>query len=326
MSGIRIVGTGSYVPELVVTNDDFSRFVETSDEWITTRTGIKRRHISVDEPTWVLGAKAAKAALENSGLTPQDIDLLIATTVTSDTYTPSLACLIGGELGFTGQAMDLNAACTGFVYALDAAQKYLSCGMKRVLIVSAERLSKFTNYKDRSTCVLLGDGAGACVVERSDKPFAAYLRSDGAGAKLLYAVSGATENPFAEKPVSMGEDFSYELGAMYMDGREVYKFAVKAMPEAVEQAAKAYGIGIEDIDLIIPHQANIRILQTAAKALGLPMERFAVNIEEYGNISSACIPLCLDGLHRSGKLTPGQKICLVGFGGGLTYGAALFEI
>lgn len=325
VSGIRIVGTGSFVPETVVTNDDFSRIVETSDEWITTRTGIKRRHISVEEPTWMMGARAAKAALESAGAAPEDIDLLIATTVTADTYTPSMACLIGGELGITAQSMDVNGACTGFIYALDVAQKYLSCGMKRVLIVSAERLSKFVNFKDRSTCVLFGDGAGACVVERAEKPFASYLRCDGTGAKLLYAVSGATENPFAEKPVTMGEEFSYEPGAIYMNGQEVYKFAVKAMPEAVEQAAKAYGIGLEDIDLIIPHQANIRILQTAAKALGLPMERFATNIEEYGNISSACIPLCLDELTRAGKLAAGQTLCLVGFGAGLTYGAVIFE-
>lgn len=326
MSGIRIVGTGSFVPETVVTNEDFSRIVETSDEWITTRTGIKRRHISVEEPTWVMGARAARAALESAGADPQDIDLLIATTVTADTYTPSMACLIGGELGITAQCMDVNGACTGFIYALDMAQKYLACGLRRVLIVSAERLSKLTNFEDRSTCVLFGDGAGACVVEKAEKPFASYLRCDGTGAKLLYAVSGATENPFAETPVTMGEDFSYRPGAIYMNGQEVYKFAVRAMPEAVEKAAEAYGVAVKDIDLIVPHQANIRILQTAAKALGLPMERFAVNIAEYGNISSACIPLCLDQLTRDGKLKDGQTLCLVGFGAGLTYGAVVFEV
>ena len=327
VTGIRIIGTGKGIPETVVKNEDFTRFVETSDEWITTRTGIRERRISTGETTWQLGAKAARQALDDAGISPKDLDLILVTTVTADTYTPSIACLIGADLGTDSHTicLDINGACTGFIFALDMAHKYLMAGMRRVLIVSAERLSKITNFADRSTCVLFGDGAGACVVEGADKPFASYLRCDGTGAKLLYAISQATENPFAGQPVQMGEPFTYGEGMVFMDGREVYKFAVKAMPEAVEQAAAQLGMKPEDLDWIVPHQANIRIIQTAAKGLEIPMEKFAVNLERYGNTSSASIPLCLDEYRRAGKFRPGDKVCFVGFGAGLTYGAAIVE-
>lgn len=328
--GIRIRGIGRYVPEMIATNEDFTKIVETSDEWITQRTGIKTRHITNGEPTYYLGAMAAKEAVADAGIDPSEIDLIITTTVTSDFYTPSTACIIQRELGAIGcMAFDINAACAGFAYAVDMAKRYLHSGsdVKTVLVVATEELSKFTDYTDRSSCVLFGDGAGAFVLEKCDENvYSNYLGADGNGADKVVARALRSENAFRTST----EDFDMKMPQtkehyFYQDGKEVYKFATKALPNAVERACERAGILPSELDAIVPHQANIRIIETAAKHLGLPMEKFPMYIDRYGNTSSASIPLAFYDAVKDGKIKRGDKVCLVGFGGGLTYGAVVFE-
>ncbi|MBC8546203.1 ketoacyl-ACP synthase III [Clostridiaceae bacterium NSJ-31] len=327
--GIKIIATGRYLPRNIVTNDDFTGIVDTSDEWISQRTGMKERHIASGEPTWLMGELAARDALESGGIDPLSIDLILVTSVTPDYMTPSAACIIQGRIGAANAAcIDLNAACAGFVYALDMARRYLCFDdVRRVLIVSAEELSKITDYTDRASCVLFGDAAGAVVVEAADTPFASVIGADGTGAPLLYAKSPAVnENPF-RKP-ELAPEYEEIIHAknhfLYMDGREVYKFAVKIMPHAVQEACDKLGVPVEAIDLLVPHQANVRIVDTAVKTLGLPPERVYVNLAKHGNVSSACIPLCLDEINKGGLIQPGRRIALVGFGAGLTYASAIF--
>ena len=328
MQGIKILGISSYVPETVITNDDFTSFIETSDEWITTRTGIKTRHFALDMPTWKIGSLAAEKAIEKSGISKNEIDLIICTTVTPDTLIPSTACYIQRELGMNGcMAFDINCACSGFVYAMDMAQKYLaSDSVRNVLIVSAEELSKVTNYNDRASCVLFGDGAAAAVIGSSESSFSSFLGADGSGAEFLRAVSvHPVPNPFFElKGVDPRTDPA-EKGQLFQDGKEVYKFAVSMMPHAVETVLEKAGLTVEDIDMIIPHQANIRIIQTAASKLGADMAKFYVNIEKYGNTSSASIPIALTEAVETGAVKRGDRLVLVGFGAGLTYGAVCME-
>lgn len=328
--GIRIRGIGRYVPEMIATNEDFTKIVETSDEWITQRTGIKTRHITNGEPTYYLGAMAAKEAVADAGIDPSEIDLIITTTVTSDFYTPSTACIIQRELGAIGcMAFDINATCAGFAYAVDMAKRYLHSGsdVKTVLVVATEELSKFTDYTDRSSCVLFGDGAGAFVLEKCDGTvYSNYLGADGNGADKVVARALRSENAFRTST----EDFDMKMPQtkehyFYQDGKEVYKFATKALPNAVERACERAGILPSELDAIVPHQANIRIIETAAKHLGLPMEKFPMYIDRYGNTSSASIPLAFYDAVKDGKIKRGDKVCLVGFGGGLTYGAVVFE-
>lgn len=328
--GLKIKGVGRYVPEMTATNEDFTKIVETSDEWITQRTGIKTRHITNGEPTYYLGAMAAKEAMQDAGISASDIDLIITTTVTPDFYTPSTACIIQREIGAIGcMAFDINAACAGFVYAIDMAKRYLNSGddVKTVLVVATEELSKFTDYTDRSSCVLFGDGAGAFVLEKQDGAmYASYLGADGNGANKVVARALKAENAFRtnaeEFDMNMPETKAHYF---YQDGREVYKFATKALPDAVENACKKAGISPNELDAIVPHQANIRIIETAAKHLGLSMDKFPMYIDRYGNTSSASIPLAFCEAVKDGKIKRGDKVCLVGFGGGLTYGAAVFE-
>lgn len=312
---------------MIVSNDDFTRIVETSDEWIKTRTGISNRHLSNGEPLWTLSVDAAQKALKAAGIGAEEIDLIIHTSITSDYISPSMACLVQGKIGaVNATGFDLNCACAGYVYALDMARRYLCTGdFKKILIISSEMLSKVTNYEDRSTCVLFGDGAAATVVSAADGLFASYLKSDGTGAKHIFARTIPAENPFATRQLAVDDFAENKPGVLYMNGREVYKFATRAMPEAVEEAAKKAGIAVEDIDIIVPHQANIRIVETAASRLGQPMEKFFINVEKYGNTSSASIPIALSELNESGRLKRGDKVCIVGFGAGLTYGAAVFE-
>lgn len=326
--GIKILGTGSYLPENIVTNEDYTRFVDTSDEWIVKRTGIHERRIT-ETPTYVMAQKAAEQALENAGLSPEELDLILCTTVSSDFITPSMACMVQGLIGAKNAiAYDINAACAAFVYAMDLAHMYLQNGYEKILIISAESLSKITDYTDRSTCVLFGDAAGACVVAKGEGRFSVSLGCDGTGAGALFARQYKNEIPLVKVQDPREVDHFAEArdGAIYMDGREVYKFAVGAMAKGLTEACRKFGVSPEELDLIVPHQANIRIIQTAAKELGLPLERFFVNIGLYGNVSSACIPVGLDQLNRAGKLTPGSKIGLVGFGAGLVYGGCVFEI
>ncbi len=328
MFGINILGTGSYSPGLTVTNDDMAKIVETNDEWIATRTGIKTRRLTGGESAWGMGAKAAEMAIEAAGIDPSDIGLVIGTTVTGDFFTPSMACLIQDAVkAVNAAAFDLNAACSGFVYGVDTARRFLQTDddLKYVLLVSTEVLSRFIDYTDRSTCVLFGDGAAAVVIERSEKLYSSYLGSDGGGSKFLYAKHLFGRHPFAEQDTDYGEYFTQNNAFLYQDGKEVYKFATKALPTAARKAAEKIGLDLDSVDKFIPHQANIRIIETAAKSLGVSMDKFIVNIDSHGNTSSASIPIALDEAVREGKIARGDKLCFVGFGAGLTFGSVICE-
>ncbi|MDE5742190.1 MAG: ketoacyl-ACP synthase III [Oscillospiraceae bacterium] len=328
--GIEILGTGSYNPPLNITNDDMAKIVETNDEWISSRTGISSRRIADGEPTWKMGAEAAAEAVKNAGIDPMDIGLIIDTTITNDFYTPSMACVIQNEIGaFGAAAYDLNAACSGFVYAVDAAKRYLQTDpdMKYVLVVANEMLSRITDYTDRSTCVLFGDGAAAAVIGRSEKLFTSFIGADGRGAHSLYAKSHKVFHPFRSSQADEIDSGEYEAGTTYLfqDGKEVYKFATKALPTAANKAAEKIGLDINEVDWFIPHQANIRIIETAAKNIGVSMDKFIVNIKNHGNTSSASIPIALHEAITDGIIKRGDKLCLVGFGAGLTMGAVILE-
>lgn len=331
--GIHILGTGSYTPAFQVTNADMAKIVETNDEWIRTRTGIQSRHIADGEPTWYMGAQAALHAIEMAGIDPKDIGLIIDTTITPDFSTPSVSCLVQREIGAVQAAcFDLNAACSGFVYGMETAHCFLKTNreMKYALVVANENLTRITNYSDRSSCILFGDGAAAAIVEyQEDRLYSSYLSADGTGAKFLYARTATPDNPFCKRKAEY--DDGIEPGpegwehTMRQDGREVYKFAIKAMANSAQKAAEKIGFDLQQLDKIVPHQANIRIIETAMKSLKMPMEKVVVNIDQHGNTSSASIPIALDEAVRSGKIQRGDKICLVGFGAGLTTAAIITE-
>lgn len=326
--GINILGMGNYVPEQKMTNDDFTKFVETNDEWIRTRTGITERRMAGWEPTWYMGKMASIAALDRAGVKPDEIGLVISCSVTPDFLTPSMASVIQYEIGAdNAAAFDLNAACTGFVYALDTARRFLETddSIKYVLVVANEALSRFVDFEDRSTCVLFGDGAAAAVVEKSDKLFSSHLGSDGSGARVLFARSldvapqvkleSDFDDGFPEKP----------LHQLYQNGKEVYKFATQALPKSFELAAAKAGLTKDDIDWFIPHQANVRIIETAAKKLKVGLDKFIITLDHFGNTSSASIPLALNEGIDKGIVKRGQKLALIGFGAGLTYGGIVME-
>ena len=331
--GIHILGTGSYTPAFQVTNADMAKIVETNDEWIRTRTVIQSRHIADGEPTWYMGAQAASHAIEMAGIDPKDIGLIIDTTITPDFSTPSVSCLVQREIGAVQAAcFDLNAACSGFVYGMETAHCFLKTNreMKYALVVANENLTRITNYSDRSSCILFGDGAAAAIVEyQEDRLYSSYLSADGTGAKFLYARTATPDNPFCKRKAEY--DDGIEPGpegwehTMRQDGREVYKFAIKAMANSAQKAAEKIGFDLQQLDKIVPHQANIRIIETAMKSLKMPMEKVVVNIDQHGNTSSASIPIALDEAVRSGKIQRGDKICLVGFGAGLTTAAIITE-
>lgn len=327
--GIKITGTGMYVPDLIVTNDDLAQLVDTSDEWITKRTGIRQRRIANGELAYQMGAKAARMAMNEANITIDDIDLILATTISPDCFTPSLACLIGSELdNKNAAAMDINGACTGFVYAVDIARNFLETGCyKNILIVSSEQLSRLVDFKDRSTCILFGDGAGAVVVQKSESVYASCLGGNPSKAAKLFAKVSYPVNPW-NKTTAAYEDSRMNqdpYGIIAMDGEEIFKYAATVLPQAVSEVLTRANLSIEDLNMLIPHQANVRILQAANKKLKLPEERLYVGIESYGNISSACIPVGLHQLKKSGRLHSGDNICITGFGAGLTYGAVVFE-
>ncbi len=326
--GINIMGMGSYLPEQTLKNDDFKKFVDTNDEWIRTRTGICSRHMAGWEPAWYMGKQSALKAIEKAGIDPKEIGLVITSTITSDFLTPSIASVIQHEIGAENAfAFDLNAACSGFVYALDTARRFLQTedDLKYVLVVSTEALSRFTDFKDRGTCILFGDGSAAAVIEKSSKMYSSFLASDGSGAKKLFA-----RNMQIAPEVKVDSDFSdgfpeKPMHQLYQDGKEVYKFAVKALPKAFNAAAGKIGVTSSDIDWFVPHQANIRIIETAAKNLGIGTDRFVVTVDHHGNTSSASIPLALCEAIDKGDIKRGQKLALVGFGAGLTYGSIILE-
>ncbi len=316
----RITGTGSYMPKSVMTNKDFEKYVDTNDEWIVTRTGIKSRHFSgKDENTGDLGFEAGLRALRNAKLSPLDLDYIIVATTTPQALVPNTSSYIQGKLGAKNAAcFDINAACSGFIYGLEMAQALLMLPKKRnVLLIGAEVLSKITDFTDRTTCVLFGDGAGACVISQGEGIKATLTGADGAQGECLRT------NPFEVTNLIHTGDLSNHY--LTMDGKEVYKFAVKILPYAVEQVLEDAGVKVEDLTHIVSHQANIRIIEAAAKRLKVPMERFFVNIESTGNTSAASIPIALDEMNRGGLLKEGDKMAMVGFGGGLTYGAVYLE-
>lgn len=329
-TGVKILGMGKYVPEHIVTNEDFAKIVDTSDEWITQRTGIKKRHINDGEPTYHLGVMAAQEALEDAGVKAEDIDLIIVATCSPDFYTPSTACLIQRDIGAIGcMAMDINCACTGFDYGLDMAKRYLQSGddVNKVLLVATEELSKLMDYTDRASCILFGDGAAAVVLEKQeDTLYSSYFGADGSGARFLAARAAKSENAFRTN----NEEFDMQMPPakehfLWQEGKDVYKFATRIMPQAVLKACEKAGITPDELDWIVPHQANVRIIETAAKNLGLSMDKVIVYIDRYGNTSSASIPIAFYDAVEEGRIKKGDKICLVGFGGGLTYGAVIFD-
>ncbi|HXR62799.1 MAG TPA: beta-ketoacyl-ACP synthase III [Rudaea sp.] len=315
----RIAGTGSCLPERVVTNADLAKTVDTSDEWIAARTGIRQRHLAAEgETTCDLAFGAATAALEAAGVAARDVDLLIVGTTTPDLIFPSTACLLQDRLGANGcPAFDVNAACSGFIYALTVADKFIRSGSARTaLVVGAETLSRMIDWSDRGTCVLFGDGAGAVVLKASDEAgiLSSHVHADGAYKELLW-------NPVG---VSVGFTHEHNHGVrVVMQGSEVFKVAVKTLDRVVEETLAANGIDRHAIDWLIPHQANLRIIQATAKRLDMPMERVIVTVDKHGNTSSASVPLALDHGVRSGRIQRGQLLLLEAFGGGFTWGSAL---
>ncbi|HZP95883.1 MAG TPA: beta-ketoacyl-ACP synthase III [Candidatus Limnocylindria bacterium] len=320
-----ITGWGFYAPSRVMTNMDLERIVDTSDEWITSRTGIKERRIASDgENTSSMAARAGRAALERAKLRPQDVQLIVVGTCSPDYLFPATACIVQSELGATrAGAFDIEAACTSFVTALGVARGMIVSGtVQNALVIGAETLSRLLNWKDRTTCVLFGDGAGAVVVEASNASVgieSVVLHSEGSKGELLMVPAGATRMPASKETIEQGKHF------ITMQGGEVFKLAVKSMADAAEEALREAGLRLEDIDLMIPHQANLRIIEGVAKRLHFPIEKVFVNIQRYGNTSAASVPIAISEAEATGRLKRGDKILLVAFGGGFTWGASVLE-
>ena len=325
LRSVGILGTGSYLPENKVTNFDMEKIVDTSDEWIRTRTGIGARHFAADgEATSDMAAKAAEKALEAAGITAEEIDLIIVGTCTPDMLLPATACLVQAKLGVSGcAAFDLETACSSFVYGMEIARNFIATGTyNKVLVIGAEKLSSILDFEDRTTCVLFGDGAGAAVlgpVEDGKGILSSELGANGSKGMVLKVDAGGSRMPATEETVAD------RLHYLSMDGSEVFKFAVRIMGSSSMNVIEKAGLSLEDIDFLVPHQANMRIISSAAKKLKLPMERVQVNLDAYGNMSAASIPVALDEALRSGKIKEGDKTVLVGFGGGLTWGACVVQ-
>ena len=322
---IKIIGTGFYVPDRILTNQDLEKMVDTSDEWITTRTGIKeRRVVSEDQATSDLSIEAARIALENAGLKVKDIDLIIVATSTPDTLFPSTGCWVQKGLGAgTIPAFDISAACTGWLYGMIVAEALILNGAhKRILLLGSEVLTKITNMKDRNTCVLFGDGSAAVVLEESDDEsgmLSSYWRADGNLGNLLSLPAGGTRIPASAE--SVAQDLHY----LHMKGNEVFKHAVKRMGEAALEAIKSAGLKTEDVKYLIPHQANIRIIHATGRRIKIQPEKIYVNIHKFGNVSAASIPIALHELWAEEKLKKGDIVAMVAFGAGFTWGAAVYR-
>ena len=325
MKRARITGTGSYVPEKILTNTELESMVDTTDEWISTRTGIRQRHIAAPgEFTSDLAANAAKRALVAAGVAAADIDLIIVATITGDYPWPATACLVQEKIGAKRAfAYDVSAACSGFIFALDAACRQIETGaIKKALVIGAEVFSRILDWTDRNTCVLFGDGAGAVVLEPSEDDrgiIATRLHSDGSYVELLYQPGFGSRNP------ATAEALSQRLNYIKMQGNEVFKVAVRMLSEVAQEVLAAGGMTIDQVDLLIPHQANRRILDATAKRLGLAEDRVYINVDRYGNTSAATIPIALDEVVRAHRLQAGQHLVLNAFGGGFTWGAALIR-
>ncbi|GAB3743016.1 ketoacyl-ACP synthase III [Lysobacter olei] len=318
----RIAGTGSYLPEKVLTNDDLAKLVDTSDEWIAARTGIRERHIAAEgETTSDLAYQAALRALEAAGVDAKDLDLIVLGTTTPDVIFPSTACLVQARLGAAGcPAFDVNAACSGFVYALTVADKFIRSGAaKTALVIGAETLTRMLDWSDRGTCVLFGDGAGAVVLKADEETgiLSTHMHADGTKSELLHNPVGVSKG-FKPDEKNAGV-------RVLMAGNDVFKHAVKALDSVVEETLEANGLDRHQLDWLIPHQANLRIIEATAKRLDMPMERVIVTVDKHGNTSSGSVPLALDHAVRSGKVERGQLLLLEAFGGGFTWGSALIR-
>jgi 3-oxoacyl-[acyl-carrier-protein] synthase-3 len=320
---VGVLGTGMYVPDRILTNQDLEQMVNTNDEWIVTRTGIRERRIAAeDQATSDLAYEAALEAMRNAGIAAEDLDLIVVATITPDMAFPATACILQAKLGAAkAAAYDLSAACSGFIFALASATSFIASGMyKYALVIGSECLSKITDYTDRNTCVLFGDGAGAVVLGPvpEGRGFRSFeLGADGTGGELLKVAGGGSRYPVSQRLVDERKHY------IYMEGREVFKFAVRIMGSAAEEALRKAGLAKSDIDFLVPHQANIRIIQSALSRLELSEDKCIVNVDRYGNMSAASIPVALAEAVRQGRIREGQRLVLVGFGGGLTWGASV---
>jgi 3-oxoacyl-[acyl-carrier-protein] synthase-3 len=320
-----IIGTGSYVPEKVLSNADLERLVETNDEWIVTRTGIRQRRIAAPEQTTSdLAAEAAKAAMQNAGVAPEELDMIIVATVTPDMFFPSTACFVQTKIGAKNAVcFDVSAACSGFLFALETARQFIASGARKtVLVIGAEKLSTIVDWSDRNTCVLFGDGAGAAILRH--KPGArgvihTHMGSDGKQSEILYIPGGACRTPVT------AENAALRLNTIKMNGKETYKQAVTAMLDAGNRVLEAGGVRAEELACIIPHQANARIIEAIADRMHLPLERFLINLDRFGNTSAAAVAIALDEASRTGRMKEGDYVLLVVFGGGLTWAGSLIQ-
>ena len=322
---VSIIGTGSYVPEKILTNEDLSRIVDTSDEWITTRTGIKERRVAAKgEDTSDMATKAALRAIEQAKISPKEIDLILVATATPDMLFPATACFVQKKIGATNAAcLDISAACAGFLFGVEIAQQFItSHTYDIVLVIGADKLTSITNWTDRNTCVLFGDGAGAAILKHrggSHGVISTHIGSDGRYSDILFMPGGGSRCPITRENAHMN------LATIHMTGKEVYKQAVTAMLGAAKIALDEAGLSINDIACIIPHQANLRIIEAIADRLGAPLEKFMVNLDRYGNTSAAAVAIALDEANRSGRIKPGDYILMVVFGGGLTWASTVIE-
>ena len=326
-----IIGTGSYMPSKVLTNEDLSKIVDTSDEWITTRTGIKERRIAApDEATSDMAAEAARRAMANAGVKPEDIQLIIVATVTSDMAFPSTACIVQKKIGAANAVcFDISAACSGFLYALQVARHFINTGNRTTaLVIGAEKLSSLVNWQDRNTCVLFGDGAGAVVIRKASeneepnaqgRVLSTVMGSDGNLVDLLKVPGGGSACPLTP------ENIASRPNTIHMEGRETFKHAVTRMLEASQQALEMAGLTAADVSLVIPHQANARIISAIAERLDLPNDKVFMNLDKYGNTSAATIPVALDEARRAGRIKKGDVILLVAFGGGFTWASSVIR-
>lgn len=323
---VEVLATGRYLPDQVVTNDDLSKRMDTSDEWIRTRTGIRERRIAPDGmSTAHLGAGAARRAMEKAGIEPGEVDVVVLCTSTPDRWMPATACDVQALLGCRNAwAFDVMAACSGFVYSMSVAEGYLAAGRGEIaLVVAAEKMSSILNWNDRSTCVLFGDGAGAAVLRRANGSgrgiVSSHMRSDGNLSHLLCRPAGGALEPISQAVLEQARHL------VRMEGREVFKNAVRSMAEACDFALQQAGLTADDVDLLVPHQANIRIIEATAKYANLPMDKVFVNVDRYGNMSSASVPVGLDEAEEQGLIGPGSHVLTVAFGAGLTWGAMVLR-
>jgi len=322
---VSIVGTGSYTPERRLTNEDLSKIVDTSDEWITTRTGIKERRIAAkDETTSEMATKAALKALEQANVTPKDLNLILVATATPDMLFPATACFVQKKIGANNAAcLDISAACAGFLFGIEIAQQFITSHTHdTVLVIGAEKLTSITNWTDRNTCVLFGDGAGAAVLRHRGSEhgvISTHIGSDGQFTDILFMPGGGSRCPITRDNVDM------HLNTIHMLGKEVYKQAVTAMVSASKRVLADAGLTADDIACVIPHQANLRIIEAIADRLKIPLDRFYVNLDKYGNTSAAAVAIALDEANRSGRIKHGDYVLLVVFGGGLTWASTIVE-